>query len=195
MHLVVIPPGASSQPHVHLGDLEGLSARKVVTPIEDDDVRKEIDRYRERAATYEATEEGAQDEDRVRAVVLITAEGEEAPDLDTVEPTLLQVGSNLEEFDAGIRGIRAGEERSFEFTYPEEADEERKGKKATVETLAASSTPGAQKAMFDDTNPDAFYSADNPLGGVKVAGHGVNITVTSQNTGGTMTISVVNPAE
>jgi len=70
-----------------------------------------------------------------------------------------------------------------------------KGKKATVETLAASSTPGTQKAMFDDTNPDAFYSADNPLGGVKVAGHGVNITVTSQNTGGTMTISVVNPAE
>lgn len=70
-----------------------------------------------------------------------------------------------------------------------------KGKKATVQTLAASSTPGTQKATFDDTVEDAYYSEANTLGGVLVAGHGVKITVTSQNSGGTMTVSVTNPAE
>ncbi|GAT74432.1 peptidase M6, immune inhibitor A [Microbacterium sp. HM58-2] len=69
------------------------------------------------------------------------------------------------------------------------------GKKATVDTLAASSTPGMQTATFDDSVTDAFYDEANPLGGVLVAGHGVTITVTDQNTGGTMTISVANPAE
>ena len=70
-----------------------------------------------------------------------------------------------------------------------------KGKKATVQTLTASSTPGTQQATFDDSVEDAYYSDANKLGGVLVAGHGVTITVTEQNTGGTMTISVTNPAE
>lgn len=70
-----------------------------------------------------------------------------------------------------------------------------KGKKATVQTLSASSTPGTQKATFDDTKTDAYYSEDNKLGGVLVAGHGVKITVTAQNAGGTMTVTVTNPAE
>ncbi|REJ05740.1 M6 family metalloprotease domain-containing protein [Microbacterium bovistercoris] len=68
-----------------------------------------------------------------------------------------------------------------------------KGKNATVETLTASSTPGTQKATFDDTVTDAYFDDANPLGGVLVAGHGVNITVTGQISGGTMTVKVVNP--
>ena len=36
---------------------------------------------------------------------------------------------------------------------------------------------------------DAFFSPLNPLAGVYVAGHGVSVTVTSQATGGTMTVT------
>ena len=42
---------------------------------------------------------------------------------------------------------------------------------------------------------DAFFSPLNPLAGVYVAGHGVTVTVTGQNPGGTMTVDVTNPAE
>ncbi|MBO0980703.1 immune inhibitor A [Microbacterium sp. SD291] len=70
-----------------------------------------------------------------------------------------------------------------------------KGKSQTVETLAATSTPGMQKATFDDSDTHAFYDESNPLAGVLVAGHGVVITVTSQTTGGIMTVVVNNPAE
>jgi len=52
-----------------------------------------------------------------------------------------------------------------------------------------------QKATFSDAKTDAYFDASNPLGGVYVAGHGVTVTVTSQNTGGTMGVTVNNPAE
>ena len=67
-----------------------------------------------------------------------------------------------------------------------------KGKKATVETLAASSTPGTQKSTFSDVDTHAYYDESNPLAGVIVAGHGVSIEVLSQVTGGTMTVAVSN---
>jgi immune inhibitor A len=68
-----------------------------------------------------------------------------------------------------------------------------KGKQQTVTTLAACapSVPGIP--VFDDTNPDAYYSTANPQGSVKVAGHGVKVTVTG-DAGTDLTISVVNPA-
>ncbi|MEV7633044.1 immune inhibitor A domain-containing protein [Microbacterium sp. NPDC089318] len=70
-----------------------------------------------------------------------------------------------------------------------------KGKKATVETLTASSAPGTQKSTFSDADTHAFYDESNPLAGVIVAGHGVSVKVLSQVTGGTMSVSVANPAE
>lgn len=69
-----------------------------------------------------------------------------------------------------------------------------KGQNATVQQVAATapSVPGI--ATFTDADPNAFFSDTNPLGGVYVAGHGVTATVTSQITGGAMTIDVNNPA-
>jgi immune inhibitor A len=68
-----------------------------------------------------------------------------------------------------------------------------KGKSQTVESVAATapSVPGIP--TFTDADPNAFFSSTNPLAGVYVAGHGVTVTVTSQNTGGTMTVDVTNP--
>jgi len=68
-----------------------------------------------------------------------------------------------------------------------------KGSKATIQTLAAAAPTDPQIATFDDSNVDAYFHSSNPLGGVKVAGHGVTATVTSQNTGGTLTVEIVNP--
>jgi immune inhibitor A len=68
-----------------------------------------------------------------------------------------------------------------------------KGQQQTVATLAACapSVPGIP--TFDDTDPNAYYSTANPQGSVKVAGHGVKVTVTG-DAGDDLTISVVNPA-
>lgn len=47
--------------------------------------------------------------------------------------------------------------------------------------------------MFDDSDPSAYYSEDNPYASVKVAGHGVTVTVTGQRRDN-LDIAVVNPA-
>ncbi|HTH07715.1 MAG TPA: M6 family metalloprotease domain-containing protein, partial [Ilumatobacteraceae bacterium] len=70
-----------------------------------------------------------------------------------------------------------------------------KGKSQTIESVAAVGTQKGevQQSTFTDADPNAFFSSTNPLGGVYVAGHGVTVTVTTQNTGGSMTVSVTNP--
>ncbi len=70
-----------------------------------------------------------------------------------------------------------------------------KGKSQTVDYVGAvgSVATDKQAATFSDADVDAYFHSSNPLGGVLVAGHGVTVTVTSQVTGGTMTVSVDNP--
>jgi len=71
-----------------------------------------------------------------------------------------------------------------------------KGRSQTVESVAAVVGDGGarqQAATFTDAVKDAFFSPLNPLAGVYVAGHGVSVTVTGQNTAGTMTVDVTNP--
>jgi len=66
-----------------------------------------------------------------------------------------------------------------------------KGKNQTVQSVAATA-PVDEIATFTDADADAYFHASNPLGGVYVAGGGVTATVTSQTTGGMMTVDLVN---
>jgi trigger factor len=121
------------KPHVHLGDLEGLTGRRVVTRVTDEDVTRELEHFRERVATFQPTDEPAAEGDRLRATVQISVDGEVVPEASFDEPALLQIGANLEDFDAGLTGAQPGEEKTFDFTYPEDfADEALRGKKATA---------------------------------------------------------------
>jgi M6 family metalloprotease-like protein len=55
-------------------------------------------------------------------------------------------------------------------------------------TLAAPSQPGV--AVFDDTNPNAYYDPASPQGSVIVAGTGARIEVIQSNSAGLMTLQV-----
>jgi bacillopeptidase F (M6 metalloprotease family) len=52
---------------------------------------------------------------------------------------------------------------------------------------------GGTTLLTDDTDPNAYYDTSVPQAGVKVAGHGVKVTVTG-DAGDDLTVSVVNPA-
>jgi immune inhibitor A len=67
------------------------------------------------------------------------------------------------------------------------------GKNQTVKTLEACAPSTAGIATFDDTDPLKYWSSADPMNSVKVAGHGVNVTVTGDR-GDDLTISVANPA-
>ena len=66
------------------------------------------------------------------------------------------------------------------------------GKSQTVETVAACAAANAGIPIFNDSNPDAYYSTANPQNSVKVAGHGVAATVTGQS-GNVLSVDVTNP--
>ena len=66
-------------------------------------------------------------------------------------------------------------------------------KKTGVQVLAACAPSVAGVPTFNDTNPEAYWSSTNPTNSVKVAGHGVTATVTS-DTGDDLVVSVTNPA-
>jgi immune inhibitor A len=68
------------------------------------------------------------------------------------------------------------------------------GKNATVQTLTASAPSSPGIATFNDSVTDRYWSAANPLSSAYVAGHGVTMTVTSQVTGGVLTVTVNDPA-
>ena len=63
-----------------------------------------------------------------------------------------------------------------------------------VELVDATAPGDDGIATFDDSDEDAYWSSANGQNSTLVAGHGVNVTVTEQNSGGTMTISVTNPS-
>jgi immune inhibitor A len=67
------------------------------------------------------------------------------------------------------------------------------GQAQTIQTLEACSPGGAAIPTFDDTDVNAYWSAGNPQNSVRVAGVGVEVTVTGDK-GQDLTISVVNPA-
>ncbi|HWJ10355.1 MAG TPA: immune inhibitor A domain-containing protein [Nocardioides sp.] len=61
------------------------------------------------------------------------------------------------------------------------------------DTLAACAPSVAGIATFDDTDPEAYWTAANEQNSVKVAGVGVRATVTGENADGSITVQVSNP--
>jgi len=66
------------------------------------------------------------------------------------------------------------------------------GKNQTVKTLEACAPSTAGIATFDDTDPLKYWSSADPMNSVKVAGHGVKVTVTGDK-GTDLAINVVDP--
>ncbi len=126
------------EPHVHLGEITGLSAKRVLTPITDEEVDREIDRLREQTAHFHESEDGAAEiGDRVRLTAQIHMDGQPVSEASIDEPTIVLLGANFETFDQALEGIKKGEERTFEFTYPDDfADEDLRNKPATATVKA-----------------------------------------------------------
>lgn len=104
-------------------DVQGykeVEARRVVTPVQDDDVDQAIEEIRQSRASLVAAEgRAAATGDYVVADIAgAPADGEPFER----EAMILEVGAtdNLPQFNEGIEGAKAGDELSFDVDYPEE---------------------------------------------------------------------------
>lgn len=106
-------------PEVVIEDMSGETVDRLVCELTQTDVDNTIMTLRKQRATYEPVDRAAQAEDQV--VVDFTGklngeifQGGEARDY----PFVLGVGRMLPEFEAAITGMKAGESKSFDMTFP-----------------------------------------------------------------------------
>ena len=108
-------------PEVALGDISSESMERAVYNLSDADVEKTIATLRKQRAVFELAGRAAQNEDQVRIDFSgkldgAVFEGGDATDIAVV----LGTGHMLPEFENAIIGMKAGEIKSFDMTFPED---------------------------------------------------------------------------
>ena len=120
-------------PEVVLGDISAESIEQAVYTLSDADVDTTITTLRKQHATFEVADRAAQNGDRVHIDFSGLLEGKifeggEARNL----AVLLGVGRLLPDFENAIIGMKAGETKSFDMTFPADYQAEKvAGKSAT----------------------------------------------------------------
>ncbi|MFA5081275.1 MAG: trigger factor [Hydrogenophilaceae bacterium] len=127
-------------PEVVVGDIGQVKVTRPVVEVADADVERTLDVLRKQRVRYNAVARAAEAGDRVHIDYVGKIDGEpfqggEAKDF----PLILGEGRTLPDFEGALSGMKAGETKSFEVTFP--ADyfaKELAGKTATFEATMKS---------------------------------------------------------
>jgi trigger factor len=112
-------------PKVELGEYVGLEIERRVPEVKDEHVDAEINRMLERRAEYPLVTDRPVQEGDVLAVEIT----DETNPAQGPRRQVAEVGTNLADFDNGVVGMRTGEEKVIDITYPDDhGDEELRGK-------------------------------------------------------------------
>jgi trigger factor len=137
-------------PNIELAPYSDLSAQKSDISVSDDEVERELQSVREHQATYNTVEEnrGLQDGDfaevsftgtpvQSQSSGLVDPSGNPIGSADAPKPSgsqpvhmddvLVDIGgtNTVQEFSENLRGVKSGEDKSFQITYPEDAQDKR----------------------------------------------------------------------
>ena len=155
-------------PEVVVGDVSGQSVERITFTLSDSDIESTIATLRKQRAVFEPVSRAAQNEDQVRIDFSgkldgVVFEGGEAKDFALV----LGVGRMLPDFEKGIIGMKAGETRSFDMTFP--ADYHGKdvaGKKVTF-TITMHAVEGPRLPELDAEFIKGLGIADGDIAKLK----------------------------
>ena len=108
-------------PEVVVGDLSGREIERPVREVSEAEVDQTLEVLRKQRARFDAVDRAAASGDRV--VIDFTGrkdgvpfEGGQSQDF----PFVLGAGSMLKDFDANVMGLKAGESKTFDLTFPED---------------------------------------------------------------------------
>ena len=108
-------------PEVVVGDISGVAIDRPQVVVGDAEVDKTIEILRKQRVTYVPAERQAADGDQVEIDYRGTLNGEEFPGGKAQGYKLvLGEGHTLKDFEGAIVGMKAGESKSFELTFPED---------------------------------------------------------------------------
>ncbi|MDO8585494.1 MAG: trigger factor [Armatimonadota bacterium] len=120
-------------PKIELGEYVNLTVERITPMVSDEDVERQIDDIRQRAAKLESIVDRPIKKDDIVYVELRKMDDPEAkPNLQMV-----QAGSNLDAFDEKLIGMQPGDEQVVEVQYPEDYhDKELAGKTLQLKARA-----------------------------------------------------------
>jgi trigger factor len=122
-------------PEVALRDLDKIKVEKPEISIEDADVDAMIEKLREQKATWSEVDRASKDGDRVVCDFTGTLKGEAIQGgIGKNVPVVLGQGQMLPDFEKGLAGVKAGEDKSIKVKFPKDYHaEELQGKKVDFE--------------------------------------------------------------
>lgn len=108
-------------PDVEVTELSGFDVERPVAEVTDADVDDIIEVFRKQQGSWDAVERAAEDGDKVNIDYAGTRDGE-AFEGGTARDSDLELGSGrmIPGFEDGIVGMKAGEEKTLQLTFPDE---------------------------------------------------------------------------
>lgn len=108
-------------PSIVLGELTGQKVERPVLSVGDAEVDKTIDVLRKQRTTFSETDREAREGDRAVIDFVgrkdgVEFEGGKADDF----PFVIGAGAMLKDFEAAVLGLKAGESRTFDMTFPDD---------------------------------------------------------------------------
>ncbi len=139
-------------PEVEVAAFSGIEIARPVVELGEEDLDKMINNLREQQQSWSEVERAAEDGDQVNIDFKGSIDGE-VFDRGSAEgvPVTLGSGSMIEGFEAGIVGMKVGEEKTIDVTFPEDySAEELAGKPAQFE-IKVNSVSEAVLPEVDDS--------------------------------------------
>lgn len=155
-------------PEVKLGSIAGESVTRATFTLSDTDVEDTINTLRKQRAEFKQVERAAQDEDQVRIDFTGKLDGAvfaggEAKDFMVV----LGSGRMLPDFEKAIVGMKAGETKSFDMTFPADYHGKEVAGKQVTFTVTAHVVEAPQLPEVDAEFAKALGVADGDVAKLK----------------------------
>ena len=129
LDVVKMDPGADFEftatfdvfPNIELVNFDKVTVKRPFAQIEEADLESMIERLRDQHATQEAAGRQAEDGDQVKVDFTGELDGERVEEASGEGMTFtLGQGQMIEDFDQGVAGLGAGEERTFDAVFPDD---------------------------------------------------------------------------
>ena len=151
-------------PEVELKDLDKLSVETPDVTIGDKDLDAMIDKLRQQKATWDSVDRASKEGDRVVCDFTGELKGEPIEGgQGTNVPVVLGQGQMLPDFEKGLTGVKAGDEKAFKVKFPKDYHaEELRGQKVEF-TITAHSVEENSLPPVDDALAEMFNVEEGGL--------------------------------
>lgn len=138
-------------PEFEVKGVEGVKVTKPAVEIKDSDVDEVLERLQKQRAEYEKVDRKAGDADRVVVDFVGKIDGEEfSGNKGEDVPVTIGSGQMPPEFEDGLKGVKAGEEKDLEYTFPENFPDKEVAEKTATFHVTVKEVQEAKLPPIDD---------------------------------------------